>query len=182
MGGGVSTNHKSSNGIELSWLGQQLLNLSDLTWSHPSTHPPIHPPTKSCTHLWVGISPQNFKSLNGIEISWLVQVLLNFDRFQGSPWGSGRWVDGDGIRYGCIGGCPMHTCMQAHMHVCMHTHVKHDKHGYLHVGGHLQFLYMHMHACACMWWHPPCSQMLPDTPHPSAPFPELQEAQNTKTQ
>ena len=35
-------------------------------------------------------------------------------------------------------------------------HVKHAKHGCLHVGGHLQFLYMykcvcvHVHACACM--------------------------------
>ena len=27
MGGGVSTNHKSSNRIELSWLGQNFLNL-----------------------------------------------------------------------------------------------------------------------------------------------------------
>ena len=31
MGGGVSTNHKSSNRIESSQLGQDLLNFSDLT-------------------------------------------------------------------------------------------------------------------------------------------------------
>ena len=51
----------------------------------------------------------------------------------------------------------MHTHM--HMHAHMHMHVKHAnnaKHGCLHVGGHLQFLYMYtcayvcVRACACM--------------------------------
>ena len=32
----------------------------------------------------------------------------------------------------------MHACMHTHMHM----HVKHDKHGCLHGGGHLQLLYM----------------------------------------
>ena len=43
MGGGVSTNHKSLNRIELSRLGQDLFNcLSfDLT---PAIDPPNHPP------------------------------------------------------------------------------------------------------------------------------------------
>ena len=64
-----------------------------------------------------------------------------------------------------------HTCTRTH--ACTHMHVKHAnhvKHGCLHVGGHLQFLYMYtcayVHACACVCggtpphahrcpWHPP---------------------------
>ena len=34
-----------------------------------------------------------------------------------------------------------------HVHAHMHMHVKHDKHGCLHVGGHLQFLYMYICIC-----------------------------------
>ena len=48
-----------------------------------------------------------------------------------------------------MGGCECMECpMQVHMymHACMHTrmhmHAKHDKHGCLHGGGHLQLLYM----------------------------------------
>ena len=53
VGGGVSTNHKSSNRIELSQLGQDLLNFLsfDLT-------PPTHPTTHLHTHPWVGVSLQ----------------------------------------------------------------------------------------------------------------------------
>ena len=50
---------------------------------------------------------------------------------------------------GGVSGCECMECpMQVHMymHACMHTrmhmHVKHDKHGCLHGGGHLQLLYM----------------------------------------
>ena len=44
---------------------------------------------------------------------------------------------------GCME-CPMqvHMCMHAHMHTYMHMHVKHDKHGCLNGGSHLQLLYM----------------------------------------
>ena len=65
-----------------------------------------------------------------------------------------------------------HACM--HAHACMHMHVKHAKHGCLHVGGHLQFLYMY--KCACVHVH------AYRCPHPPAPSPELQGAQNTKIQ
>ena len=43
--------------------------------------------------------------------------------------------------YGSVGRCTdTHTCMHTHMH--MHVkHANHAKHGYLHVSGHLQFLY-----------------------------------------
>ena len=75
-----------------------------------------------------------------------------------------------------------------HMHV---KHANHAKHGCLHVGGHLPFLYMYtcvyvcVHACASMCM---CGGTLPmpqdahDTPHPPAPSPEPQGAQNSKIQ
>ena len=78
----------------------------------------------------------------------------------------------DGWGWGWVwvcGGCAMHT----HMHACMHMHVKHAnhaKHGCLHVGGHLQFLYMYtcayvrVHVHACAWGHPPMPRDAPDTP------------------
>ena len=124
----------------------------------------------------------DFKSSNGIEISWLVQALSNFYWFWGStPWGGGGWVHGDGGGYGCVGGCPMHT--HTHAHACTHMHVKHanhTKHGCLHVGGHLQFLYMYtcvyvrVHACACVCMYggtPPMPPDAPDTPPPTCPLP-----------
>ena len=119
----------------------------------------------------------DFKSLNGIEISWFVQVLLNFYWFwQSYPggWGWG-WV--------CEG--VSHACMHAHIHVHTHTHthihVKHDKHGCLHVGGHLQFLYMytcvcmHAHACVHVWRHPHAPR------HPPTHLPPPQSCREPKT-
>ena len=52
-----------------------------------------------------------------------------------------------GVGVGMGGGQCTHT--DTHMHAHMHMHVKHanhGKHGCLHVGGHLQFLYMY--TCA----------------------------------
>ena len=172
MGGGVSTNHKSSNRIELSWLGQDLLNFSDLTWSHPSTHSPIHPPTKSCTQPWVGNSPQisNLHRFQIFKQNWNILIsssAIEFWPIPGVPPGGGRWVDGGGVRYGCIRGVPC-THTSTHMHV---KHDKHDKHWCLHVGSHLQFLYMRLHACVCMCMHVVTPPMLPDTPQPPAPSP-----------
>ena len=81
------------------------------------------------------------------------------------------------------------ACTRMHMHV---KHANHAKHGCLHDGGHLQFLYMYtcvyvrVHACACMCMcggHPPCPQMaLTPPPHPPATSPEPQGAQNSKIQ
>ena len=75
-----------------------------------------------------------------------------------------------------------------HMYV---KHANHAKHGCLHVGSHLQFLYMytcvyvHVRVCACMCMcggTTPMPPDAPDTPHPPAPSPELQGAQNSKIQ
>ena len=187
MGGGVSTNHKSSNRIELSWFSQHFLNFYcfDLI---PPINPPTHPPTHHTIHPPMGGEFfRDFKSSNGIEISWLVQALSNFNWFQGSiPWGSGRWVDGGGGGYGCVGVSHAHTLTHMHMHACtcmlnMINMLNMDAS----VGGHLQFytcVCMHVHACMCMWGHTPCPQMPRDTPHPPAPSPELQGGQNTKIQ
>ena len=73
-GGSVSTNHKSSNRIELSRLDQILLKF---LWFHMfwPTDPPIHPPI----HLSKGGSVStNHKSSNRIKLSRLDQILLKF--------------------------------------------------------------------------------------------------------
>ena len=82
MGWGVSTNHKSSNRIELSRLGQDLLNFKsfDLT---PPFDPLTHPTTHTPTHGG-GVST-NHKSSNRIELSRLGQDLLNFKSFDLTP-------------------------------------------------------------------------------------------------
>ena len=111
-------------------------------------------------------------------------MLSNFKWFWGSTplgqwqmggWGWGWvWVCGE-VSYACT---HAHTCIRMHAHMHMHVkHAKHAKHGCLHVGGHLQFLYMykcacvHVRACACMWV---CVGTLPHAPRcppPTCPLP-----------
>ena len=118
----------------------------------------------------------DFKSSNRIEISWLVQALSNFYWFWGStPWGVADGCMGVGVGMGVWGVSHAHTHAHTYACTCMHVkHANHAKHGCLHVGGHLQFLYMytwvyvHVRACTCMCvcgvdtphaprcpWHPP---------------------------
>ena len=149
-----------------------------MTLPHPSTHPTTHPPTKPHTHPWVGNSSQisNLQT----ELKYLDKLKcyrILSDSGGPPPWGVADWCMGHGGRYGCVGGCPMHVCTHTHMHV------KHAKHGCLHAGGHLQF-YTCVCACACVRMRvhacgdtPPCPQI---PPHPPAPSPEQQGAQNTK--
>ena len=102
------------------------------------------------------------KSSNGIEISWFVQVLSCFNWFgRVPPLGVGGWVGRGGVGWWH----PPHMCACAR--TCTHTcmHVKHDKHGCLHGGGHLQFPNMFILAfcaCACVHVHVHMSR---DTPH-----------------
>ena len=163
-GGSVPTNHKSSNRIELSQLDQVLLKF---LWFHMfrPTNPPIHPPTKKKHPPMGGEFSTDSKSLNGIEISWFVQVLSCFYWFGGgiTLWGLGGWVGGGGVGWGH----PPHMRTYARAHMCAHTcmHVKHDNHGCLHGGGHLQFPNMFIlafRACVCMHVHVHMSR---DTPH-----------------
>ena len=67
----------------------------------------------------------------------------------GLGWGGCECGGGYLLHYACT--CNVHMHTHAHRH---HMHVKHDKHGCLHVSGHLQFLYMYtcacVHVCVCV--------------------------------
>ena len=105
-GGSVSTNHKSSNRIELSRLDQILLKFLRFYMFRP-TNPPIHPPKKTHTHGW-GILHrfQIFKRNRIISIrSIFIEFLLIWG---GTPLGGG-WVGGAGV--GWVQ--PPHTCADA---------------------------------------------------------------------
>ena len=126
----------------------------------------------------------NFNSSNGIEISQLVQVLLNFDWFRGFPLGGG----GGWVWVGCWEGAS-HTC--AHTCACMHANacacvydIIGNSQGFPQWGRPFAWNYhvyhtrmcmhvcvsmcMHVHACAHVWGaplnHPP--------PHPPTPYPQ----------
>ena len=64
------------------------------------------------------------ESLNRIELSQLVQDLLNF-AVLGSLrlWGGGRWVGGCQGHLGAWEGVPSHTHMHMHARTCTFTHV-----------------------------------------------------------
>ena len=102
------------------------------------------------------------------------------------PWGVGGWVGGGGVGWRHPLACAhMQACASTCTHTCMH--VKHDKHGCLHGGGHLQFPNMFILAfcaCACMHVHVhmsrdtlPCPQI---PPHPPAPPPWSRRSRNLK--
>ena len=60
------------------------------------------------------------ESLNRIELSRLVQDLLNFAVLGSLQlWGGGRWVGGCQGHLGASGVSPGH----AHAHACTHTHI-----------------------------------------------------------
>ena len=118
----------------------------------------------------------DFKSFNGIEISWLVWALSNFYWFQGStPWGlADGWM---GVEVGMGVWEVSHSHMHAHActHACicilnMINMVNMDAsmsaaicnfYTCIHV---CACMCMYAHVCACMLGHPPCPQMPPDTP------------------
>ena len=147
-----------------------------MIWPDPN-HQPTHPPTHQIIHppMGGGVS-KDFKSSNRIEISQLVQVLLNFEWFWGSPWGVG-WI------YGGRGWWEGASHPHAHAHTCMHVHthtqvydIIGNSQGFPHGGSHLHEIIMftmhacvcmcmHAHACAHMWGHPPT------TPTPIHPPP-----------
>ena len=63
------------------------------------------------------------ESSNRIELSRLVQDLLNFGVLGSGSGGGGRWM---GVEDGW--GCPhTHACAHTHAHACTHTHT-HGKH------------------------------------------------------
>ena len=133
----------------------------------------------------------NFKSSNGIEISRLVQVLLNFNWFQGSPLGVGG-LGGWGWRV--VRGCLPHTCTCTHAHACtcVHTRVWHHREfqGIPPMGAAICMklsCLTRAHVCACMCMHAhACAHVCgapPTTPHPhpSTPPPHPQTRREPKT-
>ena len=137
----------------------------------------------------------DFKSSNRIEISRLVQVLLNFDWFRGSPLGGG-WVGGCG--WGMVRGCLPHTCTCTCMytHACMHMHVWHHRESQVFPQWGQPFAWndhvYHVRACMCMCVHmcggtpnhppPPSTHPPPPTiPHPHPPTPHPQSRREPKT-
>ena len=145
MGGSVSTNHKSSNRIELSWFSQQFSNFKwfDLT---PPINPPTHPPNYTTTHGWGSLHRfQIFKQNWNISIS---SSAIEFWMILGvPPWG---WGDGGG------GGERVHlTHMHMHTHACSciwhHREFPRIPPMGVAICMKLPCLpHMHVHACACM--------------------------------
>ena len=128
-----------------------------------------------------------FKSSNRIELSWLVQVLLNFWLILGvPPWGlPGGWI---GLGWVCGGGTKhhAHTCT----HACMHTLT--CMLNMINTGASMSAaicnFYTCIHMCVCMHMHvhvcrdtPHAHRCLQTPPtHPPAPSPEPQGAQAPK--
>ena len=124
----------------------------------------------------------DFKSSNRIEISQLVQVLLNFEWFRGSPLGGGgvgRWGWGWGggwMWVGVVRRCTpsMCTCMHMHARTRAWTRIWHHREspGFPQIqwGWPFAWNYHVYHACmhvhVHVWGHPPT------TPHPHPPTPQ----------
>ena len=93
------------------------------------------------------------------------QILIDCGGF---PLGGGRWVDGGGGGYGYVGGCPIHA--HTHAHTCMLNMINMDASMSAAICNFYTCIHMHVcvcvHVCvcACMWGHPLCPQMPPDTP------------------
>ena len=158
--------------------------------THQPYQPPTHPPNHTPTHGW-GILHrfQIFKQNWNILISSsVIEFLLILGVYP--PGGVTDGCMGVGVGMGVWGGISCtHTC--THMHALMHMHVKHanhTKHGCLHVGGHLQFLYMytcvyvHVRACTCMCVCGGTSPHAPRCPwHPPSHLPPPQNRREPKT-
>ena len=121
----------------------------------------------------------DFKSSNRIEISRLVQVLLNFEWFRGSPPGGGG-VGGWG--WGVVRGCipPTCTCTRMHARSRARTHVWHHREfpGIPPMGAAICMKLscfphvcacVHVRACACMCTCVGCTPQPPPNPHPPTP-------------
>ena len=130
------------------------------------------------------------ESLNRIELSWLVQDLLNFGVLGSLQlWGWGGWVDGGGQWLGV----PPHTCRHARTWTHAHAHAR-----VVNMiisckwppplGNPWEFpmmSYMCAHACACMhacmcahvWGGHPLTtpHPHPPTPHPSGGTPRISQ-------
>ena len=148
--------------------------------THQPTQPPTHPPNHTPTHGWEILHRfQIFKrNWNILISSSVIKFLLILGVHPPGVVADGCM--GVGVGMGVWGVSHAH----AHTHTCTHTqaHVKHSNHakyGCLHVGGHLQFLYMYtcvyvrvrVCACVCMWGTPHHAPRCPWHPPPTCPLP-----------
>ena len=93
----------------------------------------------------------DFKSSNRIEISRLVQVLLNFTDSGGPPCGVGGWVEGgggwwEGAPYPCAHAC---RCMYVHAHAHAYDIIGNSQ-VFPQWGWPFAWYYHVYHACMCM--------------------------------
>ena len=157
-----------------------ILIQSTVIWPQP-IHQPTHLPTHQTIHppMDGGVST-DFKSLNRIEISRLVQVLLHFDWFWGSPRGGGGWM-----------GVGSHERVPpTHVHTHAHAYdIIRNSQGFPQWWQPfaIEIIMFTTHACACVCMHAcawmcTCVRAPPTTPHPPTPAPEPQGAQITKIQ
>ena len=118
------------------------------------------------------------ESLNRIELSHLVQDLLNFGVLGSLQlWGGGRWVGGCLGASGGIGGIATCMHMHAYAHTCTHTHVYMYRN--LQMAADMEasmfilfttclcmHMCMHTHVHACLHGTPPHTNT---HPHPNPP-------------
>ena len=127
----------------------------------------------------------DFKSSNRIEISRLVQVLLNFDWFRGSPPLGGGGMGGWG--WGVVRGCTLPTCTRTHMHAhartCTNIWHHRESPGFPQIqwGRPFAWNYHVYHACMCVRVHV-CGGHPPTTPHPHPPSPPTPRAAGSPKQ
>ena len=103
-------------------------------------------------------------------------------------------MDGGGGWHGCVGACLIHAHMHTHTHAYMHARTcMLNMLNMLNMDASMSAAICNFYTCinvcvcmcvharvhVCVGGHPP---MPPDAPHPPAPSPEPQGAQNTKIQ
>ena len=114
------------------------------------------------------------ESLNRIELSRLVQDLLNFGVLGSLQlWGSGRWMGGVLGHLGAWGVPHMCTCPHMDARTCMHMYTCIEiANGCQHGGIHVYHVYnmFNMHVCAYMHIHA-CKRHHHTHPSPPPPIP-----------
>ena len=158
--------------------------------THQPTQPPTHPSNHTPTHGWRILHRfQIFKrNWNILISSSVIKFLLILGVHPPGGWRMGAW--GWEWVWVCVG------VSHAHTHAHTHTHARTCMLNMLimlnmdaSMSAAICNFYTCIHVCMCMCVHarvwgdtPPCPQMPLTPPHPPAPSPEPQGAQNTKIQ
>ena len=159
--------------------------------THQPTQPPTQPPNHTPTHGWRILHRfQMFKQNWNILISSSIIEFLLISGVHPSGGVADGWR-GLGVGMGVWEGVPCtHTCtwMHTHARTCMLNMLNMDASMSAAICNFYKCIHVHMcvcmhvHACACVGGHLLMPPDAPDTPHPPAPSPEPQGAQNTKIQ